>query len=208
MIALSDDAGAHSCWPNFCTRNSVVHQCFSKTPLALATPYKHLVVMSDPSEDFEIDAVVVEQGGGIGWVVHPMGAADAHPCDWNPAATGQHCDYTSCPRCGAPWYAADGACPCACGAPDAGGISGGHFPELDQRIPYGNSIVNHAKGKSNTIEDRVQVPADISPGEYVLQVGGCDRVLSELAFRCMTWRCLQPLVYLQWRWDCERSDQM
>ena len=75
-------------------------------------------------EDYEIPAVVVEEGGGIGWVIHPMGAADAHPCDWNPAATGQHCDYTSCPRCGAPWYAADGACPCACGNPDPGGFSG------------------------------------------------------------------------------------
>ena len=107
-----------------CSAISTTHQCFSKTPLALAKPYKHLVVMSDPSKDFEIDAVVVEQGGGTGWVIHPMGAADAHPCDWNPAATGQHCDYTSCPRCGAPWYAADGACPCACGNPDPGDFSG------------------------------------------------------------------------------------
>ena len=46
------------------------------------------------SHDYEIPAVVVEEGGGIGWVIHPMGARDNHPCDWNPAATGQHCDYT------------------------------------------------------------------------------------------------------------------
>ena len=118
-------------------------------------------------DDYEIPAVVVEEGGGIGWVIHPMGAADAHPCDWNPAATGQHCDYTSCPRCGAPWYAADGACPCACGNPDPGGFSGNHFPELQQDIPFGNSIRNLAK--SNTIEDRLEVPTHIEAGEYVVQ---------------------------------------
>jgi len=152
--------------------------CFEKTPLALAKPYKHTVIMKDPSQDYEIDAVVVEEGGGLGWVVHPMGAADAHPCDWNPAAGGQHCDYTSCPRCGAPWYAADGACPCACGKPDKGGISGGHFPELPQDVPYGNSIQNLAK--SNTIEDTLEVPTHIKPGEYVVQ----------------------------WRWDCEGTSQV
>ena len=141
--------------------------CFSKTPLALAKPYKHTVIMKNPKEDYEIPAVVVEEGGGIGWVIHPMGAADAHPCDWNPAATGQHCDYTSCPRCGAPWYAADGACPCACGNPDPGGFSGNHFPELQQDIPFGNSIRNLAK--SNTIEDRLEVPTHIEAGEYVVQ---------------------------------------
>ena len=32
------------------------------------------------------------------------------------------------------------------------GISGGHFPELNQSIPFGNSIRNLAR--SNTIEDR------------------------------------------------------
>ena len=107
-------------------------ECFSKTPLSLARSsdgtYKHLVIMgSDPSKDYEIPATVVEEGGGIGWVVHPMGAADPHPCDWNPAATGKHCDYVSCLKCGAPWYAADGACPCSCGVEQSGGISGGHL---------------------------------------------------------------------------------
>jgi len=156
----------------------LTEECFKKTPLALAKPHRHTVVMPDPSQDYEIPATVVEEGGGIGWIIHPMGAADAHPCDWNPAATGQHCDYVNCPRCGAPWYAADGACPCACGAPDRGGISGGHFPELDQSLPFGNSIKNLAK--SNTIEDQVEVPSTIAAGDYVLQ----------------------------WRWDCEGTSQV
>jgi len=133
--------------------------------------------MANTSQNYVIPATVVEEGGGVGWVIHPMGAADPHPCDWNPAAYGQHCN-TKCPRCGAPWYAADGACPCACGAPDKGGISGGHFPELNQSIPFGNSIRNLAR--SNTIEDRVEVPSDVPPGEYVVQ----------------------------WRWDCEGTSQV
>ena len=154
------------------SHEALTESCFEKTPVALALnrqgKHTHKVIHADPASDFEIAAVVVQEGGGAGWVIHPMGAADPHPCDWNPAASGQHCDYTGCARCGAPWWAADGACPCACGAADAGGISGGHFPELPQMLPYGNSIPNLARG-SNTIEDSLQVPADVAPGEYVLQ---------------------------------------
>lgn len=146
-------------------------ECFSKTPLSLAKStdgsYMHMVIMKDPKQNYEIPATVVEEGGGMGWIVHPMGAADQHPCDWNPAATGQHCDYTSCLKCGAPWYAADGACPCSCGVEQRGGISGGHFPHLEQNMNYGSSIQNLAK--SNTIEDRVEVPMNIKPQDYVLQ---------------------------------------
>ena len=108
-----------------CPANETLNEaCFSKTPLSFArTPaghYAHMVIMEDEKDNYEIPATVVDTGGGIGWAVHPMGAADPHPCDWNPAATGKHCDYTGCPRCGPPWYAADGACPCACGKPDKG----------------------------------------------------------------------------------------
>ena len=41
-----------------------------------------------------------------------------------------------------------------------------HFPELQQDIPFGNSIRNLAK--SNTIEDRLEVPTHIEAGEYVV----------------------------------------
>ena len=43
---------------------------------------------------------------------------------------------------------------------------------------YGNSIKNLAR--SNTIEDTLEVPTDILPGEYVVQ----------------------------WRWDCEGTSQI
>jgi hypothetical protein len=49
-----------------------------------------------------------------------------------------------------------------------GGISGGHFPGLNQSLPFGNSIQNLAR--SNTIEDRLEVPTGVGPGEYVIQV--------------------------------------
>ena len=67
-------------------------------------------------------------------------------------------------------YAADGACPdphCA------------HTPGLPKGITFGNAIPNLAGGTS-TIEDSVEVPADIAAGEYVLR----------------------------WRWDCEASSQV
>ena len=156
--------------------------CFSKTPLAFAKPYTHRVIMADPSKDYDIPATVVEEGGGLGWVVHPMGSSnDPHPCDWNPAATSQHCNI-SCPRCKAPWYAADGACPCSCGNENPGGISGNHFPELPQAVPYSRSVPTDPKNRvrSNTVEDTVVVPTDISPGEWVVQ----------------------------WRWDCEGTSQI
>ena len=54
---------------------ALTEACFEKTPLALAKPHKHLVVMGR-EPDYEIDAVVVDEGGGVGWIVHPMGAAD------------------------------------------------------------------------------------------------------------------------------------
>eukprot|EP01051_Picozoa_sp_SAG22_P004282 SAG22_NODE_225_length_14728_cov_58.742361_17_plen_234_part_00 len=33
--------------------------------------YSHLVIHPDPSKDFEINATIVEEGGGTGWAIHP-----------------------------------------------------------------------------------------------------------------------------------------
>jgi hypothetical protein len=70
-----------------CPANETLNEaCFSKTPLSFARgpagKYTHLVIMKDEKDNYEIPATVVDTGGGIGWAVHPMGAADAHPCDW------------------------------------------------------------------------------------------------------------------------------
>ena len=155
------------------------------------------MVIMPSGKDYEIPATVVEEGGGLGWVIHPMGAADPHPCDWNPAATGEHCDYTSCLKCGAPWWAADGACPCSCGVEQSGGISGGHFPHLTQNMNYGSSIHNLAK--SNTIEDRLMVPMDIKAQDYVLQWRCKSQLLLENRMKS-TMRCPGPLAVSRCLW--------
>ena len=138
-----------------------IEACFASTPLEFApgqhgTP-THLVVHADPSKDFEINATIVTEGGGKGWAFHPWPYNSGAPCDWNPKAHGQHCKW-GCPHCGAPWYAADGACPddnCK------------HTTELPQTINYGKAFVG-TPATANTIEDRVMVPK-VPAGEYVLR---------------------------------------
>lgn len=89
------------------------------------------------------------------------------------------------------------------GATDAGGFSGGHYPELNQAIPFGNSIVNLAK--SNTIEDRLQVPTGVAAGAYVVRLDtrslSCDCVLTVPLLASSVWQ-------VQWRWDCEGTSQI
>ncbi len=137
-----------------------IETCFASTPLKFAPAahggYTHLVIHEDPAQDYEINATIVEEGGGAGWAVHPWPYATNAPCDWNPSRVGQHCHW-GCPRCGAPWWAADGACPdnqCA------------HSTELPKGINYGNAFKGAAD--SNTVEDRVIVP-HVEKGDYVLR---------------------------------------
>ena len=138
-----------------------IEACFASTPLEFAPGRHgaptHLVVHADPSKDFEINATIVTEGGGKGWAFHPWPYASNAPCDWNPKAHGQHCNW-GCPHCKAPWYAADGACPddnCK------------HTTELPQTINYGKAFVG-TPATANTIEDRVMVPK-VPAGEYVLR---------------------------------------
>ena len=124
-----------------------IESCFASAPLKFAPAqgggYKHLVVHSDPSKDFEIDGVMVTEGGGTGWMRHPWPYQSNAPCDWNPGRVGQHCHW-GCPRCRAPWWAADGGCPddnCK------------HSTELPQNISYGTAFPGKTKG-SSTVEVR------------------------------------------------------
>ena len=143
-----------------------IEECFASAPLKFAPAtnggYTHLVVHPDPSKDFEINATIVAEGGGAGWAVHPWPYSSGAACDWNPAKSGEHCKW-GCPRCGAPWWSADGACP---------DTNCEHSTELPKSTSYGKagtSTVPFPSTKGgNTVEDRVIVP-NVKPGEYVLR---------------------------------------
>ena len=149
--------------------------CFRQTELQWATN-THVLRFSDPSKDIEINATDVTEGGGIGWRLNPIPNVRSDPCDYNVTlhdGEGHHCDRMHCPGCGPPLYAADESCPDVCskhypGTPD------GRTPTLPYPKP------TNADEHDYSIEDTVQVPADIEAGEYVLS----------------------------WRWDCEHSSQV
>lgn len=136
----------------------LTEECFASTKLAFATPHQQKVIFSDPTKDFMIDTTVVASGGGQGWALNPFPYGTNIPCDWNPSAVGQHCDW-HCNRCKAPWWAADGACPdknCA------------HHAGLNTTMNHGTAIADKTKG-GGTIEDYVVVPTTIPAGDYVLR---------------------------------------
>ena len=80
------------------------------------------------------------------------------PCDWNPSIYGEHCKW-SCKKCGAPWWAADGACP----DPQCS-----HHKELSNTTNYGKAFTGKTKG-ANTVEDYLVIPESIKAGDYVLR---------------------------------------
>ena len=87
--------------------------CFQQRPLKFAAPHEHTIIFSDHS--VRINATVVSEGeGGLGWMVNPIPSyqSDYVSCDYV-VPPGQHCSF-KCPGCGAPTWAADGACPCKC----------------------------------------------------------------------------------------------
>ena len=104
--------------------------CFQQHPLEFAKTDTHALVFKDHS--LEIPATPVTDGPAKGWMRMPVPDRDVHPCDYK-VAPGEHCK-TSCPRCGAPWYAADDACPTNCaaafpGLPKVASADPSHFPD-------------------------------------------------------------------------------
>ena len=136
--------------------------CFQAHELAFATPATHWVRFADSARDFEIPAVVVAHGGGAGWMRHPQPYVTDLACDYV-VQPPDHCGW-DCPGCGAPTYAADGACPCVCYD---------EYPELSNRS-YGAdpawtpALLPDVPEDSYAIEDTLVVPDDIPPGDYVL----------------------------------------
>lgn len=136
--------------------------CFQKMPLAFATE-THMLRFANASEDHEIKAMDVKEGGGVGWRLIPMPNVRHEPCDVNMTALGKHCQF-SCPGCGPPEYAFDESCPSVCAeyypnTPD--------YRHKEPVSPFPNPVAG--KGQTSfAVEDTLTVPADIPAGEYVL----------------------------------------
>lgn len=170
--------------------------CLNKLPLEFATPDRHMARFADSTQDCGINATMVTEGGGKGWMIHPFPTSQelGGDCDYV-VAPGHHCFYqnktrdmgvgkapsrlgdNACAGCGAPGYASDRACPC----PNINGVA--------QECPGYEGIVMVGAGSDPTqtpgipgvswqsyaLEDGLKVPASIAPGAYILA----------------------------WRWDCE-----
>lgn len=136
--------------------------CFQKMPLEFATPDKHMVVYANSSMNHEINATLVREGGGIGWMRHPIPRITSEACDYVVPA-GKHCNFP-CPGCGAPKYSADGACPGNCKE---------HYPQWDLPENTGSDPALFPnpipQGMHDwAIEDTLKVPTNIPAGEYVV----------------------------------------
>jgi len=138
--------------------SEITEECFAASQLQFATPHQQKVIHADPTQDFMIDLIVVAEGGGSGWAINPFPYASSAPCDWNPSIYGEHCKW-SCKKCGAPWWAADGACP----DPQCS-----HHKELSNTTNYGKAFTGKTKG-ANTVEDYLVIPESIKAGDYVLR---------------------------------------
>lgn len=150
--------------------------CFQRNPLAFAKPYTHTIRFKNGSS-VTINATVVTEGGGQGWAVNPIPSyeSDYVACDYAVPA-GEHCDW-HCPGCGPPHYMADGACPCKC-ADKYDGVP--QYVGADRRL-FPNPLPDFDRHyHTYAVEDTVDVPSDIPPGDYVLG----------------------------YRWDCEQTSQV
>lgn len=180
-----------------CPANQTLTEaCFNKIQLEFATPSKHTLRFADRSLDREINATLVTEGGGKGWMVWP----------WPGGSTGdlmyvvgpdKHCFYKNgtrdngsgglvpgkayCPGCGYPKYLSDSACPCqgqyatnmSLTCPEVPPNAGSDLSFTPDPAP-GHTAASYA------LEDAVNVPVHILPGEYVLG----------------------------FRWDCEMTSQI
>ena len=134
--------------------------CFQAHSLTFANT-NHTLRFGNASEDRQVPARVVREGGGIGWMRNPL-PYRADSCDYV-VPEGEHCAWGR-PRCGAPWFAADGACPTKCSKayPNLPNHSYGADP-----TDFPDPVPQHPPTKY-VIEDEVLVPPTLPPGDYVL----------------------------------------
>lgn len=137
--------------------------CFQRMPLEFASD-KHILRFNDSSKDFTINATVVTEGGGRGWMKYPIPEITDLNCDYDVTLTNKsaHCPY-NCTGCGPPKYAADKACPTVCSK---------HFPGTPKYAGSDPKLFPWpAPGHGQhdfSIEDSIRVPTNILPGNYVV----------------------------------------
>ncbi len=95
----------------------LTEECFQRHPLEFASPYTHTARFADPALDRKIKATPVVDGPAKGWMRLPLPFISDVACDY--VVTEGHCqwdapDFTHCPGCKPPHYAADTACPSTC----------------------------------------------------------------------------------------------
>ena len=141
--------------------------CFAAHPLEFAHPERQMLRFANASHDRWINATMVTEGGGVGWMRNPKPPTFT-TCDWvipraAPGHVQEHCNF-HCPGCGAPNYPDDAACPLkSCpekypGTPPDVGNDPRVFPDLTGGANY----------RSFVVEDTLKVPTNISAGEWVV----------------------------------------
>ena len=142
--------------------SKLTEACFQKSPLEFANTKTHRILFDD--HIVTIPATLVSDGPAKGWMRMPVPDTDVHPCDYK-VPPGTHCAHGKwCPGCGAPWYAADAACPtnCAKAFPGLPANASADLSIFPNPLPEGIDFHSYA------IEDELKVPADLPAGEYVL----------------------------------------
>jgi len=143
---------------------ALTEECFQAMPLEFANTQTHTVLFNSTAKvpSKQIPAVLVAEGPAKGWMRQPVPNTDGHPCDYS-VPKGEHCESGSCPGCGAPWYAADTACPTPCAA---------QFPGVPVNVSADLDLFPDPLPEYDfheyAIEDELKVPTTIAPGEYVL----------------------------------------
>ena len=147
--------------------SKLTEACFQATPLEFAHPEKHILRFANASLDREINATLVTEGAGIGWMRNPkpakFGGCDYVIGSWTKPHF--HCNF-GCKGCGPPNYPDDAACP----IPSHNLTCPSVYPGTPPNVANVPAIFpDHTPGDVHafSIEDQVKVPSTIPVGDYV-----------------------------------------
>ena len=131
----------------------------------IAHPEKQMLRFANATLDRWINATMVTEGGGIGWMRNPKPATFG-TCDWvipraAPGHAQKHCNF-HCPGCGPPNYPDDAACPLN-NCPEK-------YPGTPEYVGNDPEVFQDqtAEMHSFVVEDDVVVPENIKPGDWVV----------------------------------------